>query len=406
MKQDFNKLVPKLIEKSENLSKEIKYRIKLNHIFSEFESKSGNQFNFFIKESEKRYLGSKYGTKIEYILNTSNKRGKKEALKILNDDFYLNRDILNERKKMQTKSTNEIHKNITDIINEIKKVKNDSLTLSKKKSRNIFRSRINLFKNLKTDNIFKNSNKNLNRNKNDINSLFFKEEKNVKYSFDNYKNFIKSIDPIVKKRIVTEEDEDSKNKEDINNKDNKSILKKKYNFSMPKMELLSYKKPIKHIRTRKDEDKENRVNIKTLLPYSVSGKNIFPKLKNFNKINSSLFSNKNNKDAFIINCTNTIIVKKALEEFNSNKIFHNKNNKIISKLGIERIPSLGIYEKIIKNNSNKIRLRRKYLNERIYNNQKNKGLNYLQKLDSQIVESINYINNFEKNYPKLNTISY
>jgi len=406
MKQDFNKLVPKLIEKSENLSKEIKYRIKLNHIFSEFESKSGNQFNFFIKESEKRYLGSKYGTKIEYILNTSNKRGKKEALKILNDDFYLNRDILNERKKMQTKSTNEIHKNITDIINEIKKVKNDSLTLSKKKSRNIFRSRINLFKNLKTDNIFKNSNKNLNRNKNDINSLFFKEEKNVKYSFDNYKNFIKSIDPIVKKRIVTEEDEDSKNKEDINNKDNKSILKKKYNFSMPKMELLSYKKPIKHIRTRKDEDEENRVNIKTLLPYSVSGKNIFPKLKNFNKINSSLFSNKNNKDAFIINSTNTIIVKKALEEFNSNKIFLNKNNKIINKLGIEKIPSLGIYEKIIKNNSNKIRLRRKYLNERIYNNQKNKGLNYLQKLDSQIVESINYINNFEKNYPKLNTISY
>ena len=406
MKQDFNKLVPKLIEKSENLSKEIKYRIKLNHIFSEFESKSGNQFNFFIKESEKRYLGSKYGTKIEYILNTSNKRGKKEALKILNDDFYLNRDILNERKKMQTKSTNEIHKNITDIINEIKKVKNDSLTLSKKKSRNIFRSRISLFKNLKSENIFKNSNKNLNRNKNDINSLFFKEEKNVKYSFDNYKNFIKSIDPIVKKRIVTEEDEDSKNKEDINNKDNKSILKKKYNFSMPKMELLSYKKPIKHIRTRKDEDEENRVNIKTLLPYSVSGKNIFPKLKNFNKINSSLFSNKNNKDAFIINSTNTIIVKKALEEFNSNKIFHNKNNKIINKLGIERIPSLGIYEKIIKNNSNKIRLRRKYLNERIYNNQKNKGLNYLQKLDSQIVESINYINNFEKNYPKLNTISY
>lgn len=406
MKQDFNKLVPKLIEKSENLSKEIKYRMKLNHIFSEFESKSGNQFNFFIKESEKRYLGSKYGTKIEYILNTSNKRGKKEALKILNDDFYLNRDILNERKKMQTKSTNEIHKNITDIINEIKKVKNDSLTLSKKKSRNIFKSRINLFKNLKTDNIFKNSNKNLNRNKNDINSLFFKEEKNVKYSFDNYKNFIKSIDPIVKKRIVTEEDEDSKNKEDINNKDNKSILKKKYNFSMPKMELLSYKKPIKHIRTRKDEDEENRVNIKTLLPYSVSGKNIFPKLKNFNKINSSLFSNKNNKDAFIINSTNTIIVKKALEEFNSNKIFLNKNNKIINKLGIEKIPSLGIYEKIIKNNSNKIRLRRKYLNERIYNNQKNKGLNYLQKLDSQIVESINYINNFEKNYPKLNTISY
>ena len=69
MKKDFNNLVPKLIEKSEDLSKEIKYRIKLNHIFSEFETKSSNQFNFFIKESEKRYLGSKYGTRIEYLLN-------------------------------------------------------------------------------------------------------------------------------------------------------------------------------------------------------------------------------------------------------------------------------------------------------------------------------------------------
>lgn len=400
MKKDFNKLVPRLIEKSEDLSKEMKYRIKLNHIFSEFEAKSGNQFNFFIKESEKRYFGSKCGTKIEYLLNRSNKRGQKEALKILNDDFYLNRDILNERKKMQTKSTNEIHKNIIDIINEIKGAKNDDLEFSKKKSRNIFRSKINLFKNLNSDNIFKKSQKNLNRNKNDINNLFFKEEKNVKYSFDNYKNYINSIDPKLR-----EEDESNKSKEENNNKDNKTILKKRYNFSIPKMELLSYKKAIKHIRTKKDEDEENRVNIKKLLPYSVSGKNIFPKLKNFNKINS-LFTDNNNKDDFIMKSTNTIIVKKALEEFNSIGIYHNKNNKIINKLGIERIPSLEEYEKIIKTNSNKIRLKRKNFNKRIYINQKYKGLDLMQKIDAQIEDNINYINDFQKNYPKLNTISY
>ena len=400
MKQDFNILVPKLIEKSEDLSKEIKYRIKLNHIFSEFEAKSGNQFNFFIKESKKRYLASKCGTKIEYLLNRSKRRGKKEALKILNDDFYLNQDILDERKKMQAKSTNEIHKNITDIINEIKSVKNDGLELSTKKSRNIFRSKINLFKNLNSENLFKNSQKNLNRNKNDINKLFAKEEKNVKYSFDNYKNFLKSIEPTVKK--LTEEDESNKYKEKNNNK---TSLKKRYNFNIPKMELLSYKKAIKHIRTKKDEDEENKINIKKLLPYSVSGKNIFPKLPNFNKINS-FFTNNNNKDAFIMKSTNTIIVKKALEEFNSIGIYHNKNNKIINKLGIERIPSLGEYEKIIKTNSNKIRLKRRNFNKRIYNNQKYKRLDLMQKIDVQIEDNINYINNFEKNYPKLNTISY
>ena len=403
MKKDFNNLVPKLIEKSEDLSKEIKYRIKLNHIFSEFETKSSNQFNFFIKESEKRYLGSKYGTRIEYLLNRSNKRGKKEALKILNDDFYLNRDILNERKKMQKKSTNEIHRNITEIINEIKGVKNEVLELTKEKSGNVLKSKINLFKNINSENLFRNSKKNLIRNKNDINNLFFKEEKNVKYSFDNYKNYIKSISPKVKK--LTEENEDNKYKEENINKDNKSNLKKGYNFSIPKMELLCYKKAIKHIRTKKDEDEENKINIKKLLPYSVSGKNIFPKLPNFNKINS-FFTNNNNKDAFIMKSTNTIIVKKALEEFNSIGIYHNKNNKIINKLGIERIPSLEEYEKIIKTNSNKIRLKRRNFNKRIYNNQKYKRLDLMQKIDVQIEDNINYINNFEKNYPKLNTISY
>ena len=397
MKQDLNKLVPKLIEKSEDLSNEIKYRIKLNHIFSEFEAKSCNQFNFFIKESEKRYLGSKYGSKIENLLNMSNKRNKKEALKILNDDFYLNRDILNERKKMQTKSTNEIHRNITDLINEIKGIENDALELSKKNSRNIFRSRINLFKNLNSENIFRNSKNNLNRDKKDINNLFLKEEKNVKYSFDNYKNYINSIEPTEKKVIKTEENE-GKYKEEYKKK-------RKYNFIIPKMELISYKKAIKHIKTKKEEDEENKINIKKLLPYSVSGKNIFPKLKNFNKI--SLFSNRNNnKDAFIMKSTNAIIVKKALEELNSIKIYHNKNNKIINKLGIERIPSLREYEKIIKSNSNKIKLKRKNLNERIYYKQKNKGLDLIQKLNAQIDNNINYINNFEKNYSKLNTISY
>ena len=92
-------LLPKLIQKSNGLSQEIKNRIKLNHIFSEFESKASNKFNFFIKESEKRYLGSKYGAKMEYILHSSKKRSNKEAYKILNDNFYLNQDLIKERKK-------------------------------------------------------------------------------------------------------------------------------------------------------------------------------------------------------------------------------------------------------------------------------------------------------------------
>ena len=46
---------------------------------------------------------------MEYILHSSKKRSNKEAYKILNDNFYLNQDLIKERKKMLKKSTNEFH---------------------------------------------------------------------------------------------------------------------------------------------------------------------------------------------------------------------------------------------------------------------------------------------------------
>ena len=55
----FIDLVPKLIANSKGLSNELNNRIKSNHLFSEFEIKASNQFKFFLKESEKRHLGSK-----------------------------------------------------------------------------------------------------------------------------------------------------------------------------------------------------------------------------------------------------------------------------------------------------------------------------------------------------------
>ena len=96
---NYSELIPKLVTNSNDLSTEIKNRIKLNHLFSEFEIKASNQFNFFIKESEKRHKGSKSGAKMDYLLKASKKRGQKEAYKILNDKFYLDKELIKERKK-------------------------------------------------------------------------------------------------------------------------------------------------------------------------------------------------------------------------------------------------------------------------------------------------------------------
>ena len=122
-KSNYIELVPKLISHSQGLSTELKNRIKSNHLFTEFEARSSKQFNFFIKESEKRHLGSKYGAKIDYLLKASKKRGQKEAYKILHDKFYFDKELIKERKKMLKKSTNELHENIIDTINKLRGIK-------------------------------------------------------------------------------------------------------------------------------------------------------------------------------------------------------------------------------------------------------------------------------------------
>ena len=56
-----NILIPRLIDKTQHLQKEMKSRIKLNKIFSEFENKATNKLNYFIANSVKRYTCTKFG---------------------------------------------------------------------------------------------------------------------------------------------------------------------------------------------------------------------------------------------------------------------------------------------------------------------------------------------------------
>lgn len=375
---NYKELIPKLIQKSKSLSKEIRKRMKLNHIFSEFENKASNQFNFFIKESEKRYLGSKYGTKIEYLLKSSQKRGKKEAYKILNDNFYLNPDILNERKKMQKKSTNEIHQNITDIINRLKGIKSEDFD---KNNNDLLK-----FEKLNGDK------EQIKKNKNEINYILDKEQNTITQSFDKYKKVLSNIEPTVKKASTEEEEENERIK---NNKIKKTIY-----FEFPKMKLLNYTKVFSHKKTKKDEDDENRINIKKLIPYSISGKTIFPKERKICLINPLL--SKKNPDLFTRNSTNAIVIKNAINEYNSFKKYYNKDKEISKQLAIGSVPSLTLYEQIIKSDFNKIKLERNKYNNKIYNNQKIIGLNPKQRLNQKIQDNLDYLNNFEKNLKKYN----
>ena len=115
-----NILVPRLIDKTKNLQKEIKSRILLNKIFSEFENKASNKLNYFIKNSRKRYNCGKFGNNIDSFLSETERDNIKEANKIINNDFYKDSEMKLEKKKMKFKSTTKLFGDINDIFNKIK----------------------------------------------------------------------------------------------------------------------------------------------------------------------------------------------------------------------------------------------------------------------------------------------
>ena len=125
-----NILIPRLISKSNILTKEIKNRIKLNKIFSEFENKASNNFNYFITASNQRYTNSKLGNDIDTIISSTRAKNINEATKIVNDKFYKDENLEIEKQKMKYKSGEKIYNEIRNTFNKIR------LTIESKFSRN------------------------------------------------------------------------------------------------------------------------------------------------------------------------------------------------------------------------------------------------------------------------------
>ena len=377
---DYIQLVPKLITNSQGLSNEIKNRMRSNHLFSEFDLKATNQLNFFIKESEKRHLGSKYGTKMDYILKESKKRGQKEAYKILNDNFYYDKELIKERKKMLKKSTNEIHDNILDTIKKIKGLKKVNNYWSNNKSNKSMNTRKRIMP-LNEGFIPDKDKMELNKKKSEINSVFDKEERKIKTFFDTYKTYLSKVDD-----IPYEKTENNMTKK-INNK---------IHFIVPKIQLLNYTKSFTRIKTKRDIDNENRINLKKLMQYSISKKDISPYEYKKKKFCLTIPNIKGDDNHLETKYTNSLVFQKALNECSTFRSkFMDKNQTIKEKLGIDKMPSLKDYENLIKNNFNTIKKKRRYLNEINSKKQKDFGKNRKDLLITKIDENLNYLNNFE-----------
>ena len=390
-KLNYIDLVPKLISNSKGLSLEVKNRLKSNHLFNEFEIRASNQFNFFIKESEKRHLGSKYGAKIDYLLTSSRKRGQKEAYKILHNKFYLDKDLIKERKKMLKKSTLEFHDNIIETINKIKGIKNTKQYWSENNKIKKYKNKI---RPLNDEALLLENKKILEKKKTEINKVFHKEEEKLKTFFNKYKTYLSEMNNSFLPK--TENDENS-----VNNIRNKTF-NNKIIFTFPKMQMLNYTKSSTNMKTKKELDEENRINLKKLMQYSMSKKEIESFKDSHKKFN---LTNPNNKEGFSLETrnTNSLVLHKALNEYNSfKKKFLKKNETIRDKLGIDKIPNLKEYENLIKNNFNEIKEKRRQRNNIIYARQKELEKNRKELLIDKIDKNLDFLKKFEDNILKKN----
>lgn len=355
-KSDYSKLIPKLIEQSNNLKNELKLRLKCNTFFSEFESKASNQFNFFIKESRARYFASRSGCNLDSLIENSKSKRLNEANKIINDDFYSQNDILNEREKMKLKTTTRMYKHFRETVSKLKNLaKSNSCRYNMEKKRNLKKIRKNMMK----KSLSKNSTEKLLKDKNDMKFLINNEKKLIKGHMEKYK---KELNKMMAMTNATQK---------------YSFAHKKMFFSLPKINLLTYEKLDEKPLDPDEEELKNRVNFKKLLPYSRLGKNLGlgyssnhsegKDKKNafitepYIHIDSSIninHNNKHNKFKYKGN-TNEVVLSSAKGEFDIKSRFNKKRLLIEDMLRIDDMPKLNRYETIVRNIYNRRKLERK-----------------------------------------------
>ena len=394
--KNLNILIPKLINKSNKYTSEIKKRIRINSIFNEFENKSKNEFDFFLQESSNRYKKTRSGASFDSVMKSSLEKYKKEGNKILNDEFFnLN---LNEEKK------------------SIKQLKNGKLLNKIGKIMFSIKDNINLMKPIKLD-YFNDDN---NNNNNETNDFKIKKKENLNFlnfdEFENQKNYISNViktdQNFFNNQINYYESYLNTMREKLNNSEEKQIKnnKKDENF-FPDLKLLNYNK-IQPIKFKKKKEDFINIDLKKLLKYSKQGKNLNYNI--FNIKNRKNNHNNNNKkiinsfpfitqtsyelnDNFNYNDTINLVKNNANNGMLINDIFNQKKKILDNKLDIKNLPTLTFYEREIKSKTNKIKEERQKKNKEIGEKQAHKIINESEFIIKGIEEKSEKWNEMAKN---------
>lgn len=371
-----NILIPKLIDKSNNLTKEIKSRIKLNKIFSEFENKASNNLNYFITASNRRYTNTKLGNDLDTLLYNTRLKNINVATKIINDKFYKDNNLEIEKQKMKYKSTSKIYKDIKDTFNKMKLPLETKFSRNTNKEINLIIKGIDMKQNKRS--LYEEKDEDLMSKK----KVVYNIEENVKRSIDviddEFEKEQNSIDNTINKYLK------EINTININHKLNTSdspSSHKKTTFKLPKIKLINYKQyqpPKRKVITEEDK----KPNIKKLLPYSKLGRNNDTLKKNEDSFNEKKNEHKNfpfitepNLNNIIrknnnYNNTLNVVYNSANNEFLLQNKFDDKRRKLESILGTNEIPHLNTYDEIAFKKSEKIKNNRHNKAKKINESQK------------------------------------
>ena len=288
-----NILVPRLLDKINNYSNNLKNRVKIDGIFSEFDDSANANFKKFIKLSEQRYKSVKSGTRLNNILENQKPEYNELSTLILSNKFYNNDDIEFESKKllkkMDVKENQDLFKLRKDIISKTKdftksEIKNREKffqhALKKRKSKEKDKKKLLSNKDYMYFPQYNNRNFKKSREKmpkildKHYDKLVNKDElmEKKKYFDDLMSNDCNKLNENLMdyKSYLKDVERTHKNGDPLKLNNNKDNFGHTYNFSQDRIKLLTYKEE-EVIDNRPKQKKEQKVDIIKLMRYTKRG---------------------------------------------------------------------------------------------------------------------------------------
>ena len=401
-----NRLIPKLLEQSNKYKKVFKNKNKINNIFTEFEIKSSHHFNFFVKESINRYKNMKLGNDLNKLMSNSEKRRTTEVNRVLNDDFFSNNIIKQEKKNSKYYTSDKIYKNLKKTIKLLKDSSSDKAHYYLNDITNEKTDKTKSILEEEKDNIQEpiTSKEKLNREKEDINKVFMNEESKIEKMFNKYREDVNILQQIGEK-----------------SKEKYATMHKKIELALPKLEMINYEhyEPPENI--EKDVEVLQRKTLDKIIPFTkyykqgnknnkrnksnnndLKVKKIFKRLilNNNPMLDAKLTTLNNIKLRKIdMNDTNDVVLNTAYKELTANNFINDKRRKLTEILAYD-VPKIENYRNIMKNKFKQIKNERNEINHEKLKLQKYAAMSHNDKLNLKIDNELYLLTQVEKDWFK------